>query len=288
LGGHRGLVRHVAHTRFGALEVFGERIEECRRGAEIALERAPAVRGEMVAWSAARAYFKGSPLHGGARARWAVKHALLRQPLPRVRELLNLHWLRARVFQAPRPLCTGVLTRGGVARYQFLLTEEVVGARTLDVFLRTVAPGSRERAEVLAELACEVARMHALGFVHHDLYARNILVVPGVAHARLSFIDAWAGGPPPQWRSRAYDVACLLLRAPSTWEPSEIETFLARYFAERKVQDRPVEQHRFLGRMQTQRRRLIDRLRSRPHELRDEPLPDVEISASLSRTRDGS
>jgi tRNA A-37 threonylcarbamoyl transferase component Bud32 len=167
----------------------------------------------------------------------------LRARLPRVREYYNLCWLVERLFQTPLPLAAGALVTRGLPAYQFLLTQEVPDAETLEAFLQ-----HRDRADritVLDEIARETARMHALGFIHHDLYPRNLLV----AHhenerrenaRRVFFLDAWAGGPAPQARGPAYDLGCFLLRADETLEHQEVERFLDLYAAERAAQDRPV------------------------------------------------
>jgi aminoglycoside/choline kinase family phosphotransferase len=158
---------------------------------------------------------------------------------------------------------------------QFLLTVDVPGAITLEAFLR----GERvtDRDEVLDELARETARMHALGFVHHDLYPRNVLVLPRTDTARVAFLDAWAGGPPPQLRPAAYDLACLLLHADRELERGEIERFVSTYARERDAHGRPVDAHRVLARAKRIRTRLVERLVARPHERRSEPVPSLDL-----------
>ncbi len=241
----------------GRLRLFGERTEECAHAVELALERAARREpvGEFVSVLGARAYFKGEPLRGWARVRWFGKHAVFFRPLPRVRELQNLHWLRARLFLAPRPICAGVLSRAGVPWFQFLLTEEVRGAETLGQFLADARCDAALRAGVLNELADEVARMHALRFVHHDLFLRNVLVVRGAPHSRVYFLDAWAGGPAPQLRGAAYDLACLTGELPAR----DVDAFFDRYCAERAGQERPVNRDRLVTSVGRERARLSRR-----------------------------
>lgn len=216
------------------------------------------------------AWFKRSPLVGRARLRWGVKRALGRK-LPRVAEYYNHSWLIERLFEAPLPLAAGELLVQGLPVRQFLLSEHVPDATTLeDVLTRVDHPS---RAVLLEELARETARMHALGFVHHDLYPRNVLV-RGPGHTRrLMVLDAWAGGPPPQWRDAAYDLGCLWLHADTDWSAGEIACFVDRYVTERAVQARPVERDALLARACRARERLIARLVARPYERRGRGLP---------------
>lgn len=268
------MAAHRLQTALGALTIVGERADEIAIATEIALDAARRARpiGAFVPFAGARAYLKAEPLRGRARARWTIKRALFRRPLPRLSEYENLRWLRARLFQAPRPLCAGVFSRAGAPWFQFLLTQEVTDVCTLEEFLSDdphetraspSAPGGALRREVVAELAVEVARMHALGFIHHDLYPRNLLVARDAAHSRIHFVDAWAGGPPPQVRGAAYDLGCLTLDTPHTFRADELEAFFVRYGAERAVQDRPVDIVALVERTRTERERLGRKLRDR-------------------------
>ena len=122
-------------------------------------------------------WFKGSTLTGKAMWRHRARQLFLRAPLPRVNEYQNLEWLAARLFRVPRPLAAGVFARGGLPRYQFLVTERIQSTQTLREHFADAAPATRKRA--LATLAREAARMHSLGFIHRDLYPRNLLVGRG-------------------------------------------------------------------------------------------------------------
>lgn len=207
-----------------------------------------------------RWYFKRSALRGWPSARYAIKRRLLLRPIPCVREYRNLSWLRARSVQAPEPVAAGFLGRFGLPRFQLLLTRAIEGARTLDEFLATAhAP---ERAAVLDELARETARMHALRFVHHDLWPRNVLVTGPDEPSRVWFLDCRAGGPAPQLRGPAYDLACLLLRAPETMSADEPRRFLDAYVEERAAQGRPAERRRLEHGVHRERLRLAARLDS--------------------------
>ena len=223
---------------------------------------------ERIELAGNQVWFKRSLLRGSSRWRWAFRR------VPRVREHDNLLWLARRSFQVPVPLAAGALVRGGLPLRQFLITQDVPDATTLESFLRT-GPKA-DRTDVLDELAREVARMHALGFVHHDLYPRNVLVLPAHTARRLAFLDAWAGGPPPRLRSDAYDLACLFLRADRELSAAEVQRFVEVYAAERAAQGRPIDSRTILDDARHARTRLVRRLVARPHELRGEPVPSVD------------
>jgi hypothetical protein len=146
-----------------------------------------------------QAYFKGSPL----ATRPALRHAVRRVAgleIPRLQEFSNLEWLRARGFLAARPLLAGVRSRAVLPRYQFLFTELRPAESTLGQWFPLAPPA--ERARRLAALARDVARMHGLGFVHRDLYPRNLLVPTDGADPRCAFLDAWRSGPGRGLRAR--------------------------------------------------------------------------------------
>jgi tRNA A-37 threonylcarbamoyl transferase component Bud32 len=266
-------------TPVGTVCVVAERERDLRPAAERALVAAlqPRAHGGFVELSGERAYLKGSHLEGRARWRHALRALVLARPLPRVAERANLLWLRERLFLAPRPLAAGWLAQGRAPRYQFLYTEEVAGALGFEAFLAAAA--ERERAAVLDELAGELARMHALGFVHHDLYPRNLLVRDAREPGRVVFLDAWRGGPPPQLRGADYDLACFMLEGARLFSHAEQRRFFERYFAERAAQGRPAEPSRVLRRARAQRARLRARLVRRPRELRGAPPPPADWDA---------
>jgi tRNA A-37 threonylcarbamoyl transferase component Bud32 len=264
-------------TRRGRLVVYGWRDDVMGAAAELALvdhERGGSglERREFTGFDA---WFKRSPLVGKTRLRWAVKRTLGAK-LPRVAEYYNHSWLTERLFETPLPLAAGEFLEHGLPARQFLISEHVQNALTLEEFLSD--RGRDDRNSVLTEMARETARMHALGFVHHDLYPRNILVRGADAPRRLVFLDAWAGGPPPQWRGAAYDLACLFLHADTELAGDEFDRFVDRYVSERTAQTRPVSRTALLARMSRARRALIERLRKRPDEQRGRALPGVDLS----------
>jgi hypothetical protein len=177
-----------------------------------------------------RLHLKWSPFRGRSRVRHALRVTLLRRPLPRLAEFANLEWLRAHDFGAPRPLVAGAVWRGGLPRVQFLATEEVQDTRTLRELLTGDAPAD-ERAAVLDALAREIARLHGAGFVHRDLFPRNLLVGGPGDDPRVLFLDAWRGGPGRGLRGPDYDLGCFFVYAADLLRPEEQRAFLDAYLA---------------------------------------------------------
>lgn len=244
----------------GADERELARVAEIVRGQDLARPF-----GAFVEVGAVRAYLKHSRLFGKARLRWGAKRAL-GIALPRLAELANLEWLRGRLFQAPRPIAAGYFVRGGLPCSQFLATEEVGGATTLARWLAferdagARGEGPAAARAVLDELAREVARMHALRFVHRDLFPRNVLVGPRDAPSRVHFLDCWAGGAGPGLRGGAYDLACLFARGDERLDDADRERLAAVYLEERAALGRPVERGRFLARVERDRAALEARV----------------------------
>lgn len=184
---------------------------------------------EAVEWQGLRCWYKHDRWRAKTSWRYALKR-LLGLPLPRRAEFANLEWLRARCFLAAEPLVVGEWRRAGIPRYGFLITRQVERASTIDQGWTLRSP--EERRALLVELARELARMHALRFVHRDVYARNLLVREDQGQGRIVFLDCWAGGPGWNWRSAHYDVQCLRDDAQRWCQPEEWELWTATYSAE--------------------------------------------------------
>jgi hypothetical protein len=230
--------------RSGGWRIRGERalFEALRPRLEEAACRRERWRGfvELGRGASTRAHLKYSALSTWPALRHASRALVPWLEIPRLQELANLAWLRERGFGAPRPLVAGALRRAGLPRFQFLATEEIEGARTLaDVLAPAAGAEPAERAAVLELLARDVARMHALGFVHRDLFARNVLVTTdGAAPSavpRLHFLDAWRGGPRRGLRGFDYDLACFLVDGERLLSRAERERFEKRYAEERSL-----------------------------------------------------
>lgn len=224
-------------------------------------------------------FFKGSRLRGRSALRHAFRAWAGVADIPRFQEFDNLAWLRANGFAAPRPLAAGVRRVGGLPRYQFLVTEHLADHPTLQEWLH-VARGL-PRIELLDALATDLARLHALGFVHRDLFLRNLLVDPGAAHPRPIFLDAWRGGPRPGLRGPLHDLACLFLDVPTVLDGAEQARLLGTYREARVRAGHPLRRG-WLDRLTTRRAAVHAReaaRRSDPLEPRWRP-PKGEERAS--------
>ena len=246
-----------------------------RSAAELALSAAagPRAVGRPVQLDGMDAWLKASPLRGSAGLRYTLRRTLLRLDAPREREYANLEWLRREGFQAPRPLAVGTLARRGRIVWQFLLLKRLEHAQPLVDCLPGAAQA--ERAELLAELAREVARLHALRFIHHDLHLRNVLVgaAPPASDARrLWFVDAWRGGPRYALRGPAYDLACLMLHGEGLISALERERWIELYLEQRSAHGRPADRARLLRGARAQHARLVRQLARAPGRWR-EPRP---------------
>lgn len=86
-----------------------------------------------------------------------------------MREAQTLQALERENFGAPR--CLAVGESGGSA---FIVLESVSGVELRDYFQLIRSPLGRKR--FLRELGLEVARLHACGFDHPDLYSKHVLI----------------------------------------------------------------------------------------------------------------
>ena len=213
-----------------------------------------------------RAYFKLGPLRGKSRLRHALRARLLGLSYPALAEFDNLTWLRRNGFGAPLPLAAGVFRRGSLPLFQFLYTEEVPGARDLGSL------GGEETREdlgpVLRALGRDLARLHARGFVHRDLFPRNVLVTGGAREPAVHFLDCRRGGARPGLRGPSHDLACLMVRAGELFGEDDQVDFFEAYCAERERQGRPFRT-KTLASVRRQRNRLARRERRR----KDAPPP---------------
>lgn len=238
----------------------------------------PALAGLLAGGSVARAidlggrraWLKASRLTGNAAWRYGLRHSLLRRAPPRVREQRNLTWLRERLFRAPEPFAAGFVARGARLRFQFLIEEYLEDVVPLDTALDRGEP--IERRALLDELAREIARLHALRFVHRDLYLRNLLVRPphvGEGDARrLAFVDVWCGGPHEWMRDEAYDLGCLMLEGAGLLTSDEQTRLWTVYFDERAAQGRPADRAALLAAAARERVAQLARVRREPHRWR--------------------
>ena len=100
--------------------------------------------------------------------------------------------LRRAGFSVPVTLAAGEERRAGPLRRAFLLTRKVDGVPA-HLFLRARAGDARwsaaEKRARLKQAAELVRRFHDAGFVHGDLVATNLFVVPGDNGIQVFFMD---------------------------------------------------------------------------------------------------
>lgn len=266
-------------TPDGRWQVYGWRQSKMelawRLGARLAKDGARF--GEFTDFGAERAYWKGGPLAPRSAMRHALRATLLRIPPPRLAEYFHLSWMTERHFRCALPLAGAVLWRGGVPRYQFLATRAVPDATPMDRWLREERD-PRARAAVIDEVARETARMHALRFVHRDLYPRNLVVAAPEAGRRVAFLDAWRGGERLQTRGAAHDIGCFLLHAHQDLARDEQRRFWSRYLDERTAQGRPVGA-RWARDVERARTRERSKLARDPARLRGREMPAADWRA---------
>jgi tRNA A-37 threonylcarbamoyl transferase component Bud32 len=121
------------------------------------------------------------------------------------REWRVLHALRSRGIGCPQPLAVG--EHHGRA---FLLVRELPDAMDLHTYLASgYCDGPRAKGRLACALGRAVARLHAAGFTHPDLYSKHVFI--GVPDQTVAFIDFQRTRQRPvvSWRSRWRDLAAL-------------------------------------------------------------------------------
>lgn len=266
----------------------------CSRGASSSGERLE-VGGE-------RFVMKREVMGSSGARRHGLRHALLRLHPPRIAELRFLDWLRERLFHVPTAVVAVTLWRGWQPVRQMLVTRELVGARPLGEAWGTASEG--ERDAWARELGRELGRMHALRFLHADLYPRNVLVTeppspsdspaldgsglgradlgndPGYGR-RVAWIDAWAGGP-TAWRRGRFatlerDLGAFFSVATDWMEIDHQRSLLEAYVGARSANGRAIENvEGWRCRLASARLAQWKRLRDAPARLRGRPLPPRE------------
>ena len=233
--------------------------------------------GELIEFDGRRGYLKGSSLRGKAWFRHSLRRMFLGRRYPRLSEYENLLWLREHDFNAPLPLAAGVMRIQDRPPYQFLFTEEIANASTL--FAVLAAANEIERLSILAALGVEIARLHDLGFIHRDLYPRNLLYrEKGEA---VFLIDTWRGGARRQLRGPLYDHACLMLHGANWWSTAEQAAYFRAY---RNASDPARSQpsvHSWLRRIARERNHLTSRFNRKSRSFVDLPTPVAWDLAAL-------
>ena len=256
----RDTIRTVRSAR-GTLRVEAAIPEWIEPAIELALDAAtrPFCIGEFVTFAGRRAYFKKRRVHGRARVECAWRMLAPFARMPREREFARLSWLAERLFQVPRPLAAGALAHRGLPRFQFLLCAEIAPAVTLDAFLRhgwdgasgtnpwarvpgatACEPSAAQRERVIRELARELARMHALHFVHGAATLDHVLVGAESPASRVHFLAPRPAHAIVRTRTSARDLA----PAAAALAADERRLFVATYVEERTAQGRPIDARR--------------------------------------------
>lgn len=121
------------------------------------------------------------------------------------RELANLRYFASAGLATPTVAAYGHSTVLGLLQKAALITREVPASTTLKQlfekgeFYKHGVAGARRILDGLAQAA---HTLHARGFYHGDLKARNILVKYEAGVPRLFFFDCPRGHHPPRWRLR--------------------------------------------------------------------------------------
>jgi tRNA A-37 threonylcarbamoyl transferase component Bud32 len=132
---------------------------------------------------------------------------------PEIREFKNLEFLREKGVPAVKPIAAASETRRGRLVAHALLTEHVPDS--LDLARRLATPGDpvrevpavrRRTAELIGR---HVHRMHQEGFVHRDLFARNVIVRVEEDQPSVWLCDCRRGGPPSLTWKAFHDLATL-------------------------------------------------------------------------------
>lgn len=184
-------------------------------------------------------------------------------------EYHTLRLMRALGIQAVRPVAWGERRVGHFVRSCFLITEGVPDAMALSSFIkqfgesRATARAVRLRREILSALARQIRHMHDAGFVHRDLFWRNVLIraLPD-ERFEFYFIDASVGKRIRLAQRRheniVGDLAALGAVAPHFCSKADQLRFLLEYL---DAETLSVENRAWLRRVQTKSDRL------RPAEL---------------------
>lgn len=161
-------------------------------------------------------------------------------------EFRALSSMRRLGIQAVRPIAFGQRRILHFVRSCFLITEAVPDAMSLVTFIQTFADhrpslqARRARIGILTSLAQQVRHMHEAGFVHRDLFWRNVLIrpLPG-DQFEFYFLDASVGKrirrPMLRQDSIVRDIAALGVLAPKFCTRADQLRFLLVYLDTEKL-----------------------------------------------------
>lgn len=150
---------------------------------------------------------------------------------PARREFENVRRLNELGIPSMRAVAMGEESDLLGVRRGYLVVSAVPGEaleRCFDEFLTRHGADSTEVGAFTAALADLVARLHAAGLVHRDLYAAHIFLERSEGPVKLYLIDL-ARVFRPRWRRfrwRVKDLAALKYSMPAAWVDRHWETFL--------------------------------------------------------------
>lgn len=282
-----------------ATVVAGASSPAATRGADhwaLLCSRGETVSGERFEIDGERFVLKREVMGSSGTRRHGLRRVLFRIHPPRIVELRFLDWLGERLFHVPQPVAAVALWRGWRPVRQMLVTLELEGAKPLGEAWGAASEG--ERAAWARELGAELGRMHALRFLHADLYPRNVLVTrptpperspvpstalgsePGYGRS-LAWIDAWAGGP-TAWRRGRFatlerDLGAFFSVATDWMAVDHQRSMLSAYVEARSANGRAIgDLGRWGSRVSAARYAQWKRLRDAPGRLRGRTLPSKE------------
>lgn len=120
------------------------------------------------------------------------------------REWQILHTLRAHGFEVPQPLAVGEDRDRA-----FLLLRELPQAIELRSCLRAARGDTPQRTWLIQAVAKAIARLHAAGFTHPDLYAKHIFINIEQHSIRLIDFQRTCSPRALSWNERWHDLAAL-------------------------------------------------------------------------------
>ena len=224
-------------------------------------------------------YAKGGPLGESAGKRHGRALRFLRREPPRRREFTNLAWLRRQGFEAAEPLLAGYVQKGSRLLAQMLITVRVERAGGLRTLLED---GLRDplRGPALEQLARTAGALHSRGFLHGDLYPRNLLHSGGLGagdSVRIVLLDAWRGGPnkhPDVLKHAERDLGCLFLHGAQWLDAREQAEFFDAYLDVLSAAGHNPDPDRLRSAVEAGRDREQQRFASDPRRRRDLPVTE--------------
>jgi tRNA A-37 threonylcarbamoyl transferase component Bud32 len=186
----------------------------------------------------------------GVRLRSALRGTLL-GGIRAKNEYRVLTLMRRLGIQAVRPIAYGVRRRYGFVSRSFLITEAVPESMALSTFIQRYGgtPGVGQsatviklRRRILVQLARQIRHMHDAGFVHRDLFWRNVLIRPlPNQQFEFYFLDVSVGRRirVRQWRQEAIvrDLAAMGVMAPAFCSRADQLRFIRAYLQINRIDD---------------------------------------------------